>query len=130
MRERLLREPDSTLEKAIQPGQASEERQTTAVATTETDIEQADAIHHKYRQKKGVAKVHCSDQKHAMSKSASQPDCYIHSYKFCAGSYDTWKWPAYNKTCNKCHNNLSTNKMLMLCQRVMVTQMTPTSVWA
>ena len=106
MHKRLLREPDLTLEKALQAGQAAEEtrRQTIALATTETDIEQVDAIHHKYRQKKGVAKIRLSDHKHAISKSASQPYRYIHTCKFCAGSHDRGKCPAYNKACNKCHH--------------------------
>ncbi len=50
---RLLREAELTLEKAIQAGQAAEEtrRQTRALATNDTDIEEVNTIKRKNRQR-------------------------------------------------------------------------------
>ena len=62
------------------------------------DITEVYAISRKQFRKKESTKSRFSARDNNHTKS----DLYIHSRKFCAGSYDRGKCPGYNQKCNKC----------------------------
>ena len=92
LRERLLREANLTLDKAIQAGQASEEtkEQSRVLATESAAIASI-----RNKQKNAGKKSKSNDQKDRQTQ--------INSCKFCGGSHLRGQCPAYNKRCTKCN---------------------------
>ena len=91
--ERLLRDGDLTLEKAIGAGHAAEETKRHAQELKEHQ-ESADV--HKVNRSK-------DNQPRRPDKKSKQPDNTINKCKFCGGSHQRGKCPAYGKRCHKCH---------------------------
>ncbi len=90
--ERLLRGADLTLEKAIAAGHAAEETKRHAKELKEHQ-ESADV--HKIN--RGRDKLPRSPD-----KRSKHPDNVINKCKFCSGSHQRGKCPAYGKRCHKC----------------------------
>ena len=93
LRERLLRDGDLTLEKAIAAGHAAEETKRHAQELKE---HQESADLHKVNRSK-------DNQSRRPDKKSKQPDNTINKCKFCGGSHQRGKCPAYGKRCYKCH---------------------------
>ena len=93
LRERLLRDGDLTLEKAIAAGHAAEETKRHAQELKE---HQESADLHKVNRSK-------DSQSRRPDKKSKQPDNTINKCKFCGGSHQRGKCPAYSKRCYKCH---------------------------
>ena len=92
LRERLLRDGDLTLEKAIAAGHAAEETKRHAKELKEHQ-ESAD-VHKVHRLK--------DKQPRIPDKKSKHPDSIINKCKFCGGSHQRGKCPAYGKRCHKC----------------------------
>ncbi|CAB4018481.1 Hypothetical predicted protein [Paramuricea clavata] len=97
LRERMLREPNINLQKAVELGQASEQTKLHAQQLTE-DMEKK--IHKVHRQKREKER---RDKNRDRFKSHSpERDNLIKNCKFCAGRHQRGKCPAYGQKCNKC----------------------------
>ena len=92
LRERFLRDRDLTLEKAIAAGQAAEETKRHAKELKEHQ-ESADV--HKVNRLK-------DKQLKRPDKKSKHPGSLINKCKFCSGSHQRGKCPAYDKRCHKC----------------------------
>ena len=88
LQERLLREPDIDLDKAINHGQAAElTKKQARVLQTDSNLRSAAAI---------VRKNNYSQSNNKPKKEL------INQCKFCSYTYERRNCPAYNKLCNKC----------------------------
>ena len=92
LHERLLRDGDLTLEKAIAAGHAAEETKRHAKELKEQQ-ESAD-VHKVHRLK--------DKQPRIPDKKSKHPDSIINKCKFCGGFHQRGKCPAYGKRCHKC----------------------------
>ena len=91
LRERLLREPNLTLEKAIEYGQASQE--------TKRHLSEMQ------RETNTVDYVAKTTRKRATSpkrRNSNKSENMIVNCKFCGGQHARGNCPAYNKQCNNC----------------------------
>ena len=92
LRERLLREPDLTLEKAIKHGQAAEETKQHArmlQRQLESEKKSIDAVKHNTKSKSNQSTL-------------SKPN-FFKNCKFCAGSHNRGSCPAYSRKCKLCN---------------------------
>ena len=92
LRERLLRDADLTLEKAIAAGHAAEETKRHAKELKE------------HQESADVHKINRGRDKlpRGPDKRSKHPDNVINKCKFCSGSHQRGKCPAYGKRCHKC----------------------------
>ena len=91
LRERLLRESELTLSKAIFAVHAAEETRRHAREILKSN-ETAD-----------LHRISRSKQKHRTQTSAHQNTDIIKKCKFCENSHPRGKCPAYGKVCHKCN---------------------------
>ena len=97
LRERMLREPDINLKKAVELGQAAEETKLHAKQLAE---DMSRSVHKIKKHKHGIPK----DKEEKRSKSPAKTAVkMINNCKFCAGSHPRGKCPAYGQKCNSCH---------------------------
>ncbi|CAB4026344.1 Hypothetical predicted protein, partial [Paramuricea clavata] len=90
LRERLLRDADLTLAKAIDAGIAAEETKRHA-----KELE-------KHQQSSDIHQVYHSKER-KLKESSRAPDDVIKKYKFCNGSHQRGNCPAYGKRCRTCN---------------------------
>ena len=108
LRERMLREPDINLKKAVELGQAAEETKLHAKQLAE---DMSRSVHKIRKHKHGIPK----DKEEKRSKSHAKTAVkMINNCKFCAGSHPRRKCPAYGQKCNSCHKK---NHFARCCNR-------------
>ena len=93
LRERMLRELNINLKKAIELGQASEQTKLHAQKPTEDMEKKAYKVHKQKREK----------NREKPKSYTLESDNLIKNCKFCAGRYLREKCSAYGQKCDKCH---------------------------
>ena len=95
LRERMLREPDLDLQKAIKLGQAAEETKY-RIKELSSEMNSQASVHHVTKNTKAV-KSQMFKSRTGYNKSAMINNC-----KFCAKSHRRGECPAYGRKCHKC----------------------------
>ena len=93
LRERMLREPQIDLKKAVELGQAAEQTKLHAKQIA-NDMEKRVENVNKYEKKR------VNSSRPQASRDSGQ---LFRNCKFCAGSHQRGNCPAYGQKCNKCH---------------------------
>ncbi len=92
LRERLLREPDLTLEKAIKHGQAAEETKQHA-RELQRQLE---------KEKKSIDALNRNTKQKPRLPNPTKPN-FFKNCKFCGGSHSRGSCPAYSRKCKSCN---------------------------
>ena len=103
LQERLLREPDLTLDRAILLCKADEDtiKQTTEIQKhTGTAESKVDAIKTKYKGKKQFTKSKPAYQKQSVQQSSSKT---VRGCRYCGKTHGKGQCPAYGKICSSCN---------------------------
>ena len=110
LRERLLRNADLTLAKAIEAGHASEETKRHAKELEKHQVSEVNRVRHD--------KEKSSKTKESHNRSHHSDDM-IKKCKFCSGSHQRGNCPAYGKRCKTCNRK---NHFASRCSQRMVNQ--------
>ena len=110
LRERLLRNADLTLTKAIEAGHASEETKRHAKKLEKQQVSEINRVRHDKEK---------SSKSKDSRNSSNHSDDMIKKCKFCSGSHQRGNCPAYGKRCRTCNRK---NHFASRCSQRMVNQ--------
>ena len=115
LRERMLREPELDLQRAIKLGQAAEETKQHVKELSE-GIESPSSVHYVKKNTKTF-----KPQASIKSQPGSNKSTIINSCKFCGRSHKRGECPAYGRKCHKCKKQ---NHFAKFCQNKYVHHVT------
>ena len=114
VKERLLREPDLSLQKALEICRAAEASKSQVRAMTHAQSAQPEVnIVRHFRPRQAHGKSSSKSQKHSSSGNAPVSSDFVHSCRYCGDSHARGRCPAYGKICSVCGGR---NHFAAVCQ--------------